>query len=242
MPSRPSPVFQRPRLSPQSMAVKMALAIIALSVVRVLLPASLGNLLPLVPGSVVGALAVWQPLTYIFLAGEPLGVLFGALIVWSIGTSLEQTWGSRRLFLFAVGVTAIAGVLTVALSLVWPTLLGFPFFGAGVVTSALWVAYGLSHGGAQVNFWGLPLTGNMFALVGVGFVALQGAFYGFAGQMPDVFALLLTYGYVQGFRPRMLWLRFQNWRLRRQMRTRSRHLHVITPDRNTSKDSDRYRH
>ncbi len=41
---------------------------------------------------------------------------------------------------------------------------------------ALWVAYGLSFGRRQTNFWGLPVSGNVFALIGVGFVFLNGAF------------------------------------------------------------------
>ena len=95
--------------------------------------------------------------------------------------------------------------------------------------SALWVAYGLSFGRRQTNFWGLPVSGNVFALIGVGFVFLSGAFSSFLLVVPSAVALLLTWAYLRMGGPSDWLLRLQSWRLQRQLRSRSKHLSAGQP-------------
>lgn len=223
----------------QGAASWLAVALVVGSVVYALTRDGVGGLLRLIPGAVLHGY-VWQPLSYAFVEGSPMGVIFGALVLWQIGGALEQTWGTRRMAAFAVGTTAVAGVLTVLLALVVRDLLALPFTGGWVMCTALWVAYGLSFGRRQTNFWGLPVSGNVFALIGVGFVFLNGAFTRFVYVVPDAFALLLTWVYIRVGGPSDWMLRMQSWRLQRQLRTRSKHLTLVSPDRNTPRDSDRF--
>lgn len=223
----------------QGAAVWLAVALIIGSVVFALARDGIGPLLLLVPGFVLRGF-LWQPLSYGFVADSPMGVIFGALILWQLGGALEQTWGTRRMALFAIGTTVLAGVLTVLLALVVPPLRLLPFAGGFVMGSALWVAYGLSFGRQQTNFWGLPVSGNVFALIGVGFVFLDGAFSSFYRVIPEALGLGLTWGYLRLGGPSDWFLRFQGWRLQRQMRSRSKHLTLVSPDRNTPRDSDRF--
>ena len=223
----------------QGAASWLAVALVVGSVVFALTREGVGGLLRLIPGAVLQGY-VWQPLSYTFIEGSPMGVIFGALILWQIGGALEQTWGTRRMAAFAVGTTVLAGVLTVLLALVVHDLKALPFTGGWVMCSALWVAYGLSFGRRQTNFWGLPVSGNVFALIGVGFVFLNGAFTRFVYVVPDALALLLTWAYLRVGGPSDWMLRVQSWRLQRQLRTRSKHLTLVSPDRNTPRDSDRF--
>jgi hypothetical protein len=110
------------------------------------------------------------------------------------------------------------------------------------MTGALWVASGLVIGRGQTNFWGIPLTGNTFALIGVGFVVLTAAFSSVFAVIPEALALGLTWAYVRGASPRLVLLKLQSWRFQRQLKARSRHLKVVGKDRNTPKDSDRFLH
>jgi len=223
----------------QGAAAWLAVALVIGSVVFALSRDSFGALLVLVPGLVLRGM-VWQPLTYGFIEDSPMGVIFGALILWQLGGALEQSWGTRRMATFAIGTTVLAGALTVLLALVDHALLSFLFTGGWVMGSALWVAYGLGFGRRQTNFWGLPVTGNVFALIGVGFVFLNGAFSGFRRVIPEALALLLTWAYLRLGGPSDWLLRFQDWRLKRQLRSRSKHLTLVSPDRNTPRDSDRF--
>ena len=223
----------------QGAASWLAVALIIGSIVYALTREGLGGLLLLVPGEVLRGW-VWELLSYAFVENSPMGVIFGALILWQLGGALEQSWGSRRMTLFAVGTTVLAGIGTVLLALVVPALRAIPFPGGFVMGSALWVAYGLSFRRQQVNFWGLPVSGNVFALIGVGFVFLNGAFSSFLLVVPDAVALLLTWVYLRLGGPSEWLLRVQGWRLQRQLKTRSKHLSLVSPDRNTPRDSDRF--
>lgn len=224
----------------RSVSAKLAIVLIAGSVLTFLFGP---RLLVLNPDLVLEHAAVWQLVTYAFVAGDPLGVIFGALVVWSMGSALEATWGSRRLIWVVLGCCLTAAVLTVLTALAFPSLAGHQYAGAWVMGSVIWVGYGLSLGRAQTNFWGLPVTGNVLALIGVGFVLLYVlAMHSVVPLLPELYGIALVAGYIKMGSPRVWLLRFQSWRFQRQFRVRSKHLRVISKDRNTSGDSDRYLH
>lgn len=223
----------------RSLSAKLAIALIAGSVVTFLAP----GLLVLIPDLVLGRGTIWQLISYSFVAGDPLGVIFGALVVWSIGSALEATWGPRRLLSVVLGCSVLAAVLTVLTAIPVASIRLFPFYGAWVMGSVIWVGYGLSFGRAQTNFWGIPVSGNLLALIGVGFVLLQALYiHDVRPLLPELYGIALVAAYLKLGSPRAWLLRFQSWRFQRQFRIRSKHLRVITKDRNTSRDSDRYLH
>jgi membrane associated rhomboid family serine protease len=231
----------------QSAAAKLAVTLVAVSVVGALLAnGGHGDLLRLVPAETVGMGGLpfrpWQPLSYVFIASSPWEVIIGALVLWSLGGALEMRWGPRRLASFAIVTTVLAGLLTTLLALAVHSLRELAFGGSGVMVSVIWVGYGLSFGRTQINFWGIPVSGNGFALIGVGFVGLSALFGAWQVVVPEAMGLSLTYLYMRGATPRVAWLRVQNWRLQRALRGRAKHLRVVAKDRNTSSDSDRYLH
>jgi hypothetical protein len=230
-------------LRSQSAGVVLAVALVAGFVLDQLLSrAAGGNVLALSTGAVRGGWA-WQPFTFVVLENNPFAVLLGALVAWSMGRVLEMTWGTRRVVLFALGVTALSGVLTVAASLAWRGLDRWAYHGGGVLTSVLWLAYGWSWGRRQTNFWGLPLSGNMLAGIGLLFVALNILqAFSVAPFLPHVLAAGLTWLYVRYGSPLSWWDRLRAWQLQRRLRARSSHLHVVGRDRSAGSGSDRYLH
>lgn len=222
----------------KSTSGKLAVAVVVGSVLWALGRTSgLATLITLSPHHVLDALWLWQPLTYVVIATHPISVIFTVLIAYGIGGALEQTWGSRRLLWVALGYPALAGVLTVLLALVLPELRAFQFGGAPVMLTVLWVAFGWSWGRGQTGFWGLPMTGNQLALLGIGFVLLRAVFESWLVVVPELFGVLVTFVAIRlGHRlpafssPRIWWLRFQHRRLERQLKGRSRHLRVVSRD------------
>ena len=223
----------------ETMASKLAVALVAGSVLYHLTKGGQGALLLLLPDWVFTRFFLWQPFTYAFIEASPFGIIFGAIITWSIGGYLESIWGGKRLLLVAVGVTALAGFLTSVLALLVPGATVQAYVGGNVMTTVLWVAYGLSIGRGETNFWGIPLSGNALAGIGAGFVVLMAIIGPWQAQVPDLLALGMVFAYVRGANPRRLLLHFQHWRLQRQLRDRSKHLRVV-PKNQSRPDRDQF--
>ncbi|HME11954.1 MAG TPA: rhomboid family intramembrane serine protease [Candidatus Acidoferrum sp.] len=76
----------------------------------------------LVPLGPIPGLRLWQPITYIFLHGSFLHLLFNMLFLWMFGKELELTWGKQRFlnYFFLCGIGAGLIELTVKLiPMVW---------------------------------------------------------------------------------------------------------------------------
>jgi rhomboid family protein len=75
---------------------------------------ALTPLFGLTPAQVVGRLRVWQPLTYMFLHGGLLHLLFNLLVLWMMGGEVERFWGKREFlryyFICGLGAAALAFV------------------------------------------------------------------------------------------------------------------------------------
>lgn len=220
-----------------AIAIAMIVSSVLVAIIKPLAPYTL-----LVPELVLQGY-VWELLSYGLIETSPMGIIFGAIILWNLGGVLEMSWGRKRFLWFSFGIVLLAGISTVLLALAIPALVREAYPGGMVLTGSLWVAYGLQIGRGQTNFWGLAITGNVLALIGAGFVFLNAAFGGISMVIPDCFALLFTYFYVRGAQPSLLWLRFRSWQLDRDLKRRSAHLKGIDGGRrNVGGDSDKYLH
>lgn len=64
--------------------------------------------LALRPDDVVHHFAIWQLVTYLFLHGGVMHLLFNMLTLWMFGATLERDWGTRRFlkYYFLCGIGA----------------------------------------------------------------------------------------------------------------------------------------
>ncbi len=210
-----------PAISLHHSAHKLAIAMIAMSVINGLLG---GILLLFVPGLVLSSLEVWRPFTGLLVAVHPMEIIFGALIIYSIGGSLEDSWGKKRFLTVALGIPFFAELVTLALCAFLPSAYPLAYHGASMIISTIWIAYGLRAAFSRqlLNFWGSPLRGETFALIGLGFVLLNAVFSGVLVVLPDLIAAGLTYLYMykRGLfnlaeARRRLELSYYNWKLKR---------------------------
>ena len=67
----------------------------------------------LVPADVVTRFFVWQLVTYLFLHGGFMHILFNMLFLWFFGRDLEDIWGTRRFLQFYFFCGVGAGVFVV---------------------------------------------------------------------------------------------------------------------------------
>ena len=101
---------------PLTPAVKALIAVnVAAFLASLALPA-ITLQLGLRPADVLERLAIWQPLTYMFLHGGIFHILFNMLALWMFGVELERMWGTRYFLKFYFIAGAGAAVTTLLLS------------------------------------------------------------------------------------------------------------------------------
>jgi membrane associated rhomboid family serine protease len=94
----------------------------------------------LVPSNVLGEGYVWQLVTYMFLHGNFLHILFNMLFLWMMGSELERHWGSREFLKYYLITGAGAGLINV---LVQPSS-GIPTIGASGAIFGLIIAFAMT--------------------------------------------------------------------------------------------------
>jgi membrane associated rhomboid family serine protease len=126
--------------------------------------------LGLSPAAVVSRLYVWQVVTYMFLHGGVLHLLFNMLTLWMFGTELERRWGTRYFvkYYFLTGVGA--AVLTILFSLlplsVSVSLYHSLVIGASGAIYGLLLAYGLYFPDRPIYMYMVfPIPAKYFVMI-----------------------------------------------------------------------------
>ena len=94
----------------------------------------------LVPASVLGEGYLWQLVTYMFLHGNFLHILFNMLFLWMMGSELERHWGSREFLKYYFITGTGAGLINV---LVQPSST-IPTIGASGAIFGLIIAFAMT--------------------------------------------------------------------------------------------------
>jgi len=147
-------------------------SLIVANVAMFLLFSSTGDLLsplalwPLGAAQYVGiGFAPWQLVTYAFLHGSMLHLLFNMFALYMFGTAIEQVFGSRRYLLY-YGVCVVSAALA---QLLVAKLTGgfYPTVGASGGVFGLLLAYGLYFPNNRVMllFPPIPLPARVFVLL-----------------------------------------------------------------------------
>ena len=231
-----------PTLSFHSKAHQIAIAIICASIIQGILGHSGALWLLFAPHRVLFGLEVWRPFTSLFVAISPAEIIFGAMIIYSIGGMLEGRWRPKRFLGVTLGLPLVAQVIVLVLALIVPSAFVNAYYpGARQIVTTLWIVFGLSAHFARerLNFWGTPVTGKTFALIGLGFVVLSAVFSGVMPVLPELITALLCYAYM--YRKNALYwknqleLKYYDWRLKK-LKGRS-NLRVIPGSRQTKRSN-----
>ena len=181
------------------------------------------------PADVVESLAIWQPITYMFLHGGIFHILFNMLALWMFGVELERMWGSRYFlkFYFVAGVGA--AVTTLLLSFT-----PFPFaeqlyysltIGASGAVYGVLLAYALyfPHRPILLYFF-FPIPAKYFVMI-IGAISLLSSMGGPGGGIAHTThlgGLVVAYLYLKsGTRTHVIAeikYRYLKWRINRMRR------------------------
>lgn len=110
---------------------------------------------------------VFQFLTYPFVDAGLMSVVFNGLILWFIGSELEQKWGTSFYLKFLAIAAYSCGVIYILLSLGFGDVLGSrSLFGLTGVNLALLVAYGIIYSERTMIFMFIfPMKAKYFCLL-----------------------------------------------------------------------------
>ncbi|HET6410882.1 MAG TPA: rhomboid family intramembrane serine protease [Anaeromyxobacter sp.] len=178
---------------------------------------------------------IWRIVSWAFVQGQPLTLLFGGLMLYSFGSQLAYDWGEARLLSTFLGLTAGAALITVAIAIVWPPFMAFGHLDMWPPVIGLLLMWSLRYPDQQLSFWGiLPMTGRTMAILVVAGTVLYGlaagGVAGLARFTPHFASIVIGWALSRGRLrlPLRRWkLAWRDYLLERQLRRRSRHLKVV---------------
>ena len=178
--------------------------------------------LGLSPQAVFEQMALWQPVTYMFLhsTGGIGHILFNMLALWMFGTELERTWGTRFFtkYYFITGIGAAA--TTMALGWFSDSVYYSITVGASGAIYGLLVAYAIYFPHRTIYYIIFPIPARVFVIIAgaIAFLSSMSGPGGGVAHAAHLGGLVVGYLYLKGLRVRPLdelKYRYQRWKMGR---------------------------
>ncbi|HLJ46437.1 MAG TPA: rhomboid family intramembrane serine protease [Bryobacteraceae bacterium] len=184
--------------------------------------------LALTPRIVIEGLAVWQLVTYMFLHGGFMHIIWNMLALWMFGADLERDWGTRRFLKFYFFCGVGAGICVVIVNYLLPFgNPGIATIGSSGAIFGILLAYAMMYP-TRTILWGflIPIQVRWFVLI-VGAISFLSAFRGVNTGVSE-FAHLggLLFGYIYMKLPRNVGFdvigpmrrQYHDWKIQRAKR------------------------
>lgn len=135
---------------------------------------SISNIFSLIPAQVLFEYRFWQLFTYQFLHSptQISHILFNLLMLWFLGSELEQKWGTKRFLTYYLANGVAAAVIYTAAMALYAAWTGaqvgliIPVVGASGALFAVMVAYGYVYGDRLIYFFMLfPMKAKYFVAI-----------------------------------------------------------------------------
>ncbi len=116
--------------------------------------------------SLLAVLQIWRLVTYQFLHGPPIHILFNMIVLYFLGSTLERHWGSRKFLVFYLACGMVGGLvypLLRGLKIISPHLI--PLIGASGAILGVLAACAILFPHIVVLFVFFPLPIRVVALI-----------------------------------------------------------------------------
>jgi len=129
---------------------------------------------------------VWRLMTWPFIQGGPLSLIFACVVLYVFGSDLLISWGPSRYLRYLAGIVLIAGIGTSLIALVLPAAWDLAHLGGMVVGDALVIAWARRFPDHPVSIdFVLVLRGRALVSVIVAITVLFAVFHGIAWMLPE---------------------------------------------------------
>jgi rhomboid family protein len=177
------------------------------------------------PEAIVERFAVWRFVTYMFLHGDLMHLLFNMLSLWMFGTELERSWRTR----FFTKYYFVTGIGAALITFLW-SLSSLPYaesiyysivIGASGAVYGILLAYGLTFPHRSIYLYFIfPIQAKYFVMIvgAIAFLSSVGSSGGGVAHTAHLGGLIVGYLYLMALRRRPLdelryrWLR---WKMNR---------------------------
>lgn len=130
---------------------------------------------------------IWRLVTWPFIQGSPLSLIFACVTIYVFGSDLLRAWGQRRFVRYLAGIVLIAGVGTSLLAFLLPAAWDLPQLGGMVVADALVIAWARQFPDQLVRaYFVLIVRGRQLVSVVVAVTIVFAVFYGIAWMLPEL--------------------------------------------------------
>jgi len=177
----------------------------------------------LIPYMVLHYAAVWQLVTYMFLHGGLMHLLFNMLALWMFGCDLERRWGSE-FFLKYFFVSVVGGAILNTVFL--PGQIG-PSIGASAGIYGILLAFGLIYPNQIIYFYFLfPIKMKYFVMIIGGIALLSSLDSGQSGiaHLAHLGGMIFGYIYLRWGNP---WQRWKLYLDQRRLSRLKRRFHLV---------------
>lgn len=159
--------FQTPPMTKVNKII--IITMVAFFVLNTILTQAAGmSLIPLLSLSVGGVKSglVYQFITYPFIESGLMGVIFEGLLIWFIGSELEQKWGQKFYIKFLLVAVLTSGPFYFLIGSIFPAMGAHPLMGLTSFTYALLMAYAIIYSERQLTFMLLfPMKAKYFCML-----------------------------------------------------------------------------
>lgn len=135
------------------------------------------------PDLVIYSYYIWQPVTYMFLHGGMIHILFNMYFLYALGSPVEQAWGGRRFLVFYFFTGIGAGITICFVNYLTGDI--SPTIGASGAIFGVIVAFGMLFPDVELYFLFVPVPIRAKYLV---------LFYGAINLIPFVIESFFTGG------------------------------------------------
>ena len=182
-----------PRVTARLLAVTLGLSVMAALDAR--MGGDLYLHLALVPEDVWRG-QVWRLVTWPFVLGGPLGLIFTCSALYVFGSDLATVWSPRRYLRYLAAAVGGAGVATCLLGVVLPGVSWLPYLGGMALTDAIAIAWARQFPHQPVHVYLLTVRGESLVSAVVAVTGIFAVYFGYAWMLPELLvvaaALLLT--------------------------------------------------